>query len=178
MSFQNLTPLTPTVNNTYYGRLMFLSNDNFETEDCRFEWFKTDAAINEGNLVFATKNWKTEKWLLISNIATLNSSKYLDTPWMLRNFQVRPKSVSYTDELMIIDLTKAYGSNIPSKEYLDNLLYFEGSIGIKSTSGEVGVFELSKILSKIKCSGLANYVLEGTKLTISGPNNSICKIVS
>ena len=122
---QRLREQKPKLNHLYYGRLMFLSSSAFSTSDCRFEWYYTDAP--NALMVFARKSINTDKWTLLSGTAKITDSTYLSYTWTLRNFQVSPNSNNYTDELVIVDLTEAFGSgNEPTKAWCDeNIKYFD-----------------------------------------------------
>ncbi len=169
MTSQELEVTAPTYQHSYYGRLKFLSNLNFCTNDCRFEWYAgEEIAIND--LRFAYKQIQVNNWTLMSDIATLKSNEYTNVPWKIRNFQVKPNSDSYTDELMMIDLTETYGANIPTKKYLDeNLVYFDGTVSIKSIEVKEGIFKVNVNTGNIECTdgGQANLASDGT-ITITG----------
>ena len=65
----------------------------------------------------------------MSSINQLTLSTYLNELWVIRNFQRMTNDVSYTDALIIVDLTETFGSgNEPSIEWCDeNIEYFEGT---------------------------------------------------
>lgn len=131
MSTQTLSKSAPTLNNKYYGRLKFLSASGFSAADNRFEWYYTDGT--NSLMVFANKGNATSSWLLLSSIQTTTVNTYLSNNWYVRNFLVNSTTSSYADEIMIIDLTSAFGAgNEPTKEWMDtNISYFDGSISVK-----------------------------------------------
>ena len=71
MSRQDLDLSAPTLGHSYYGRLMFLSNENFYVNDSRFEWVGQNSINKIGTLIFAVKNIKTTQWALLSDIVEL-----------------------------------------------------------------------------------------------------------
>lgn len=169
MSSQSLDKTAPTINHSYYGSLMFLSSANFTTGDSRYEWWVEDAV--GGAVRFLFKNIKTTEWTRMSGVFTLTADNYLSRSWILRNFQVNTNNVSYTDELIMVDLTESYGNNIPTKEDLDNtLIYFDDTVYMKSIMGLQGEFKVSGISDnqEIECNndGVAN-VSNGV-VTITG----------
>ena len=118
---------TPIANHIYYGSIWFMhANSPFVTADCRFEWYVGDNATS--TIVFAYKNNdyapEAYKWYKISGRHSLSTV----TPgsWIIRNFQVNPKSLSWTTKPFIVDLTEAFGAgNEPSQEWCDEHLNYE-----------------------------------------------------
>ena len=107
----------------------------------RFEFYYKDSYIQadgnvsdedgteEGLLRFILKDIQVLDWTKMSSINQLTLSTYLNESWVIRNFQRMTNDVSYTDALMIVDLTETFGSgNEPSIEWCDeNIEYFEGT---------------------------------------------------
>lgn len=108
MTTQTMTTKSPTLNHKYYGRLMFLSSNNFTITDARFEWYYMDAAVVQ--LVFAQKNDSATAWKTKSTVLTQTSSSYLNNTWYIRNFVGYGSSVSYADDIMTVDLTNSFGT--------------------------------------------------------------------
>ena len=127
---QQLSTLYPEVNHYYYGRTMFLSSSTYQVEDCRFEWYHTDVPV--ADMIFAYKKSNTSTWQLLSDIGVITSSKYLSSSytWVLRNFVVNANVDSYIDDNIIFDATKSFGSNIPNKELLDKINYFDTTTSV------------------------------------------------
>ncbi len=116
----------PIANHTYYGsRMMKTVGGNASANDCRFEMFIGDGA--DMNYVFSYNNGNYPNWTRVSGVIRTGTPK--DGSWIIRSFQVTPSGGTlYQDEYMIIDLTQGFGSNIPSKQWLDQMIsYFEGT---------------------------------------------------
>ncbi len=163
MSTQTLLQKAPILNHQYYGKLNFLSSENFTNGDNRYEWYYTDGA--NATLVFANKDKKTTDWMSLSNILSINVSTYLSNNWNLRNFIVNGNTASYVDNLVIFDLTDSYGSNYLSKEILDrSISYFDGSVSYnyqKLNKGNNITFEVYPE---------AGYVIDSVSCTNSSAN--------
>lgn len=128
MSYQSLMLDNPELNHMYYASLMFKSSSSFNTRDNRFEWYagEVDGA---STLIFARKDIKANTWTRLSAIKTITTSEYLlSKKWIIRNFQRGANEYSYSDDLILIDLTDTFGAgNEPSKEWCDaNLVWHEG----------------------------------------------------
>lgn len=172
----------PINNHNYYARLKFLSSNNFSSIDSRFEWWSYDR--NDGSresegytiLTFSYKNIKTIEWKLLSGINKLISGEYVNYPWQLRNFLVGATDIAYSDELMMIDLTKSYGENIPTKKWLDkNLIYFDDTVDMKTTIGKEGIFEVKDTAGTFRCNEDGSARIENGKVVITGTNvNTTC----
>lgn len=116
---------TPIVGHKYYGRNYIKSQGDIQPADCRFEWYAGDG---EGlNFVFAWNRGNFPNWTMQSAIATVNVVN--GTSYIVRNFVVNAVNPCWTDCLMIVDLTEAFGSgNEPNKEWCDsNIPYFESA---------------------------------------------------
>ena len=112
MSQQILDDNAPRLDHTYYGALMFKSSLEFSALDARFEWFfswEENGGYHECPMTFGQKNDKKyENWTKISNVLTQTSNYKLEENWYFRNFVVDPKTTSYTDDIVLIDLTKLH----------------------------------------------------------------------
>ena len=144
MSTQTLSESAPTINHQYYGKLNFLSNNNFTTVGARYEWIFND---NPGALMtFANKDISTTDWKIMSEILSINTPTYLSENWYLRNFVVDANAISYVDDLVLVDLTDSYESSYPSKEILDrSIRYFDGIVSYnyqKLNKGNVAIFKV------------------------------------
>ncbi len=119
---------SPIVGHVYYGRHSIKTNGNATPADCRFEWFNGDGLGK--NFVFGLNNGNHSTWYTQSAVLTVTAVS--GTGHMLRSFTVNSNVDVWTDGLMIIDLTEAFGSgNEPSKEWCDaNIPYFSGSKSI------------------------------------------------
>lgn len=161
MSKQTLIIHTPKLNHKYYARLNFLSSSTFTTPDSRFEWYFSD---DNGTLKFFQKDIPTNNWIILSSVSELSSASYLDETWYIRNFTVNATTDSFVDDLIIIDLTEAFGAgNEPSKEWCDlNISYFEGT-------KIINIYEYEKENSVINVSG--------NDMVSSDVNNMIDNIV-
>lgn len=116
----------PTANHTYYGsRMMKTVGGNASANDCRFEMFIGDGA--DMNYVFSWNNGNYPNWTRVSGVIRTGTPK--DGSWIIRSFQVTPSGGTlYQDEYMIIDLTQGFGNNVPSKQWVDQMIsYFEGT---------------------------------------------------
>ena len=174
MSTQTLLEKAPTINHQYYGKLNFLSSDNYSNIGGRYEWIYNDSP--EALLVFANKNIQTTNWTLLSNILSINSSTYLSKDWILRNFTVNANEASYVDDLVLFDLTSSYGNSYPSKEILDRSIgYFDGTVSYnykKLNKGNSTTFKVNSTnqttIESIKCTNsVTNYDEDNNTLTIN-----------
>lgn len=163
MSQQTMTTTAPTLNHKYYGRTMFLSSSGFTLTDNRFEWYNNDNS--GGTLVFANKTDQTTSWITKSSVQTQNSSTYLGNIWGIRNFTVGASTVSYVDDVMIIDLTSTYGSGseLTDTSVLDLVPYFDDEEYIYSTSGTYG-----STLGTLPTVTKTGYTFKGWYTAVSG----------
>ena len=176
------TPMVPSINHKYYGRIMFKSSSNYTVADSRFEWYTGD---EEGaRLIFAFKDTQTNnKWQLMSSIQQVTINTHLSKSWYIRNFTVSESEAVYADEAMIIDLTAAYGSgNEPSKEWVDeNISFFEGTVShISSTVSGQATYKISPSVGYVfdrvvGCN--ASYNTSTNTLTVSNTSSEeICTV--
>lgn len=122
-----LTLPTPTAGHKYYGRCYQKSPAGSTFLDNRFEYYSSD---DVGQLmVFANMTDTNNEWILSSAISSVDSPS---GTWQLRSFTVNGTAEAYRKELMIVDLTEAFGSgNEPDKNWCDiNIPFFEGSVTI------------------------------------------------
>lgn len=127
MSMQSLSKAAPTYGHKYYGALMFLSAPGFSSMDNRFEWYHNDSV--GGRIIIASKASVTTTWIKLASIQTLENTTYTGYTWSVRNFLVNSTTYAYTDNILFIDLTEAFGSgNEPDLAWCNsNISYFEGS---------------------------------------------------
>ena len=130
MAAQKMSITTPLINHYYYGRTMFLSNSTYVAPDSRFEWYHSDTT--DGNMIFAYKSDALTDWQLLSNLRIMKSDTYLsrDNVWFVRNFVVSANTDVYIDDNMIVDVTEGFGENIPSKDILDKISFFEDKTSV------------------------------------------------
>lgn len=115
---------TPIVGHKYYGRSYIKSQGNIQPADCRFEWFAGDGAGL--NFVFAWNQGDFPDWTMQSAVVSVDAVN--GTSYIIRNFVVNAVNPCWTDCLMIVDLTAAFGAgNEPDKAWCDaNIPYFDG----------------------------------------------------
>ncbi len=101
-------------NHNYYGSIKFKSGLDYTFRDARFELYD-NPTFND--ISFFQKNIKTNDWTLISSIEESLSNTAGDVT-VFRDFNGGNNIDTYTDELMLINLTESYGENIPTKEWL------------------------------------------------------------
>ena len=115
---------TPIVGHKYYGRTYLKSTGTIGAADDRFE---ISAGDGPGlNFVFGHNNGNFPDWTMLSSIQDVTVVN--GTSYVVRNFVVSAQNTCWTDGLMILDLTAAFGAgNEPTKEWCDeNLPYFSG----------------------------------------------------
>lgn len=131
-SMTTATMPTPIDGHLYYGRLMYKTSPTFTSSDARFETYYTDAI--GAQLVYVQKmSLRNNGWTLYSSIQKLPNTNYSGyNNWILRNFTVNANEASYMDDIMVIDLTVAFGTgNEPNNDWCDkNIPYFEGTKAI------------------------------------------------
>lgn len=128
--------IKPIVGHKYYGRHSIKTDGDPAPADCRFEWFAGDGAGL--NFVFGLNNGNHPTWYTESNI--INVTAVNGTSYICRNFAVAPKANIWSDGLMIVDLTEAFGAGKePTKEWMDaNVPFFEGSYSVPVTNFSIG----------------------------------------
>ena len=116
---------TPVVGHKYYGRSYIKSQGDIQPADCRFEWYAGDGSGL--NFVFAWNQGNFPDWTMQSSVVSTDIVN--GTSYIIRNFVVSAVNPCWTDCLMLIDLTAAFGAGSePSKEWCDeNIPYFNGS---------------------------------------------------
>lgn len=121
-------------NHKYYGRCYQKAPSNFSTADSRFEYFNSDATNNKMTFGSFSNSPYDNDWHLLSSILSLSSPA--TASYQLRAFSVNGTQIAYRKELMIIDLTAAYGfGNEPTQAWCDaNIPYFVGTYSISNSS--------------------------------------------
>lgn len=124
----------PVLGHKYYGRCYQKSPLGFTCTDARFEYYVGDN-VGVSNLVFGTMKDTKGEWERLSSIQQLTSTPTTGT-WITRNFVVSASNLCYRKELMIIDLTEAFGAgNEPTLEWCDEYLpYIENRIMVGTSS--------------------------------------------
>lgn len=120
--------VNPIVGHKYYGRCYQKAPIGFTADDSRFEYYIGDNA-GISNLVFGFMTSTKGEWERLSAIQQLTGTPTAGT-WFIRSFTVNASNVCYRKEMMIIDLTDAFGAgNEPSLEWCDeNLPYIEDKL--------------------------------------------------
>lgn len=116
----------PIPGHKYYGRAMQKAPAGFTYADHRFEWYTGDTPT--GLMCFARMVDTGGQWVMGSDILTQGAPD--DGNWAIRNFIVNGSAVCYRKELLIVDMTEAFGEgNEPNKAWCDeNIPYFTGTI--------------------------------------------------
>ena len=117
-------PVTkPIVGHKYYGRTYIKSQGDIQASDNRYELYSGDGPGL--NFVFANNNGNFPNWTMLSSIVSVNEVN--GESYFIRNFVVDAVNPCWTDGLMIVDLTEAFGKgNEPTKEWMDqNIPWFE-----------------------------------------------------
>ncbi len=135
MTIQELTVKSPTLNHKYYGSIMFKSSNTFgygDVVDSRYEWIYRNSNGADESIIFAKKNSKVSSWTKLSAIQSVTASTNLSNTWEIRNFQRGATEYSYSDALILVDLTETFGAgNEPDQSWCDeNIIYFEDSITV------------------------------------------------
>lgn len=120
----------PVVGHKYYGRMWYKTAGNNAPADCRFEWFAGDGAGL--NFVFAWNRGDYPDWGMQSSIihvTAVNGASYV-----CRTFVVNATVESWTDGLLIVDLTAAFGAgNEPDQAWCDaHIPFFEGTMALEA----------------------------------------------
>lgn len=121
--------IAPISGHKYYGRHYLKTNGTSSPADCRFEWFAGDGLGL--NFVFGLNHGTWNEWGMESSI--LDIAVVNGTSFICRNFVVNNTAELWSDGLMIVDLTAAFGAgDEPGKEWCDaNIPYFEGQITLE-----------------------------------------------
>lgn len=119
---------TPIYGHKYYGRCYQKAPAGYTYGDARFEYYAGDV-IGTGLMTFGFMKPTNNKWEMMSSIQELTGEP-TGTTWTYRSFTVNGSTDAYRKEMMIVDLTEAYGpSNEPTKEWCDkNIPFFEGEL--------------------------------------------------
>lgn len=119
---------TPIVGHQYYGRSYIKTSAPIQPADCRFELYAGDG--HGLNWVFAWNRGDFSEWTMQSALHTVD--RVAGQSYAIRNFVVNAQAKCWTDCLMLVDLTAAFGAgNEPDKEWCDsNLPYFSGTVSL------------------------------------------------
>lgn len=124
----------PVVNHVYYGRHYLRSEGNNAPADCRFEWFAGDGPGL--NFVFGWNRGNWPAWGMESSVVKVTAVKA--SSFVCRSFVVNSTAPMWTDGLMILDLTAAFGAGKePDKAWCDAYLpFFEDSLEVTAVERE------------------------------------------
>lgn len=116
---------TPVVGHKYYGRSCIKSQGDIQPQDCRFELYAGDGAGL--NFVFAYNQGNFPDWTMQSSVVAVDAVN--GASYVIRNFVVDAVNPCWTDCLMIVDLTAAFGAGRePDQAWCDaNIPYFDGT---------------------------------------------------
>lgn len=119
---------TPVVGHKYYGRSYIKSAGDTQPSDCRFEWYAGDGPGL--NFVLAWNQGNFPEWTMQSTVLTVDL--VAGQSYIIRNFVVGAVNRCWTDCLMLVDLTAAFGAgNEPDKAWCDaSLPYFSGAVSL------------------------------------------------
>ena len=133
----------PTAGHRYYGRMWYKTAGNNTPADCRFEWFAGDGAGL--NFVFAWNNGDYPEWGAKSSVVEVTAVN--GASYVCRTFVVNATAESWTDGLMIVDLTAAFGAgNEPDRAWCDtNLPFFEGTYTMEAYPMDDVVIDAAEI---------------------------------
>lgn len=129
----------PILNHQYYGSIYFKTDANFGygniAPDNRFEIYNYNSEYIDLAMIFTRKSEKNTSWHRLSSIQSFNNEYYLTSAvdtWKIRNFERGTTDYSYSDALVIIDLTATFGSgNEPDFEWCNkHISYFDGTTTI------------------------------------------------
>lgn len=152
------TPTMPIVGHKYYGRHWLFCEGNNQPADCRFEWYAGDGPGL--NFVFGLNRGNYPSWGFESSVITVdqvNASSYT-----VRNFVVNSTAEMFVDDLLIVDLTEAFGSGQePSKDWCD-----------KNIPDFVGTISISKTISQLKKGDIINCPYSGSAKSIALPKGT------
>ncbi|MBO5179930.1 MAG: hypothetical protein J6B87_06255 [Clostridia bacterium] len=121
---------TPIYGHKYYGRCYQKAPANYTYGDARFEYYAEDTA-GTGLMTFGVMKPTNNEWEMMSSIQELTGEP-TGTTWTYRSFTVNGNTDAYRKEMMLIDLTEAFGpGNEPTKEWCDrNIPFFESELAL------------------------------------------------
>lgn len=128
MGIQSLSP--PILNHKYYSSVMLKSDGNTGGSDGRSEFYGGDGLGK--NWVFqSTLNFNNSSWTKVSSLHSIDVINANNFMWRL--FIVNPTANLFVDNLILVDLTAAFGlGKEPTKEWCDaNIPYFENEYSIQ-----------------------------------------------
>lgn len=128
MGIQSLSP--PILNHKYYSSVMLKSDGNTGGNDGRSEFYGGDGLGK--NWVFqSTLNFNNSSWTKVSSLHSIDVINASNFMWRL--FIVNPTANLFVGNLILVDLTAAFGlGKEPTKEWCDaNIPYFENEYSIQ-----------------------------------------------
>ncbi len=173
----NNTTINLNNTHTYYSRVEAYQTSKTGTQSWQTYWPIAEPSF--GSVEFKEPN----KWNLYSLIATRssfgNGNQQLRFDYDNRN----NNGTVYYDGGMLLDLTNSYGSNIPNKEELDKIPYFEGNISYKNevVSSKSKTYTITPSsgykLDKVVCDNTNNITISGNNVTINNlTSDTVCEV--
>ena len=173
----NNTAISLNNTHTYYSRV-----EGYQTSKTGSQGWQTYWPIAEpsfGSVEFKDIN----KWNIYSLIATrssfANGNQQLRFDYDNRN----NNGTVYYDGGMLLDLTNSYGTNIPDKETLDKIPYFEGTISYKAeevtTKSKTYTItpNSSYEIDKVTCDNTNDITISGNNITINNiTSDTVCEV--
>ena len=173
----NNTAISLNNTHTYYSRV-----EGYQTSKTGSQGWQVYWPIAEPS--FGTVEFKDiNKWNIYSLIATRSSfasgNQQLRFDYDNRN----NNGTVYYDGGMLLDLTNSYGSNIPDKETLDKIPYFEGTISYKAeevtTKSKTYAItpNSSYKIDKVTCDNTNDITISGNNITINNiTSDTVCEV--
>ena len=173
----NNTAISLNNTHTYYSRVEGYQTSKTGSQGWQVYWPIAEPSF--GSVEFKDIN----KWNIYSLIATrssfANGNHQLRFDYDNRN----NNGTVYYDGGMLLDLTNSYGTNIPDKETLDKIPYFEGTISYKAeevtTKSKTYTItpNSSYEIDKVTCDNTNDITISGNNITINNiTSDTVCEV--
>ena len=173
----NNTAISLNNTHTYYSRVEGYQTSKTGSQGWQVYWPIAEPSF--GSVEFKDIN----KWNIYSLIATrssfANGNQQLRFDYDNRN----NNGTVYYDGGMLLDLTNSYGTNIPDKETLDKIPYFEGTISYKAeevtTKSKTYTItpNSSYEIDKVTCDNTNDITISGNNITINNiTSDTVCEV--
>ena len=173
----NNTAISLNNTHTYYSRV-----EGYQTSKTGSQGWQTYWPIAEpsfGSVEFKDIN----KWNIYSLIATRSSFANGNQQLRFDYDNKNNNGTVYYDGGMLLDLTNSYGTNIPDKETLDKIPYFEGTISYKAeevtTKSKTYTItpNSSYEIDKVTCDNTNDITISGNNITINNiTSDTVCEV--
>ena len=173
----NNTAISLNNTHTYYSRVEGYQTSKTGSQGWQVYWPIAEPSF--GSVEFKDIN----KWNIYSLIATRSSFANGNQQLRFDYDNKNNNGTVYYDGGMLLDLTNSYGTNIPDKETLDKIPYFEGTISYKAeevtTKSKTYTItpNSSYEIDKVTCDNTNDITISGNNITINNiTSDTVCEV--